>query len=148
MGNQQGPIVQHRELCSLLCSSLYGRRVWGRMDTYICMAESLHCSPETIMTLLIRYTSIQNKKLKIKKKKGIRRNQAEKYNYWNEKFTRVTQQMWLGKNHRQRPWKQNNINYTMWMVERRKMKEMEQQNLWGTVKLTNIGIREIQMAKR
>ena len=22
--------------------------VWGRMDTCICMAESLHCSPETI----------------------------------------------------------------------------------------------------
>ena len=21
--------------------------VWGRMDTWICMAESLHCSPET-----------------------------------------------------------------------------------------------------
>ena len=34
------------------------------------------------------------------------------------------------------------------MVEKRKMKEMEQQNLWGTIKLTNIGIREIQMAKR
>ena len=38
--------------------------VWGEMDTYICMAESLHCSPETITTLLIDYTSIQNKKLK------------------------------------------------------------------------------------
>ena len=30
------------------------------MDTCICMAESLHCSPETI-TLLIGYTPIQNK---------------------------------------------------------------------------------------
>ena len=37
--------------------------VWGRMDTGICMAESLPCSPETITTLLIGYTPIQNKKL-------------------------------------------------------------------------------------
>ena len=34
--------------------------VWGRMDTCICMAESLHCSPGTITTLLISYTPIQN----------------------------------------------------------------------------------------
>ena len=32
--------------------------VWGRMDT--CMAESPHCSPETI-TLLTGYTPVQNK---------------------------------------------------------------------------------------
>ena len=30
-------------------------RIWGRMDTCICMDESLHCSPETITTLLIGY---------------------------------------------------------------------------------------------
>ena len=34
------------------------------MDTCICMAESLHCSAETITTLLIDYTPVQNKKLK------------------------------------------------------------------------------------
>ena len=38
--------------------------IWGRMDTCICMAESLHYSPETITILLIDYTPIQNKKLK------------------------------------------------------------------------------------
>ena len=38
--------------------------IWERMDTWICVAESLHCSPETIPTLLISYTPIQNKKLK------------------------------------------------------------------------------------
>ena len=27
----------------------------GRMDTYICMAESLHCSPETITTLFVNW---------------------------------------------------------------------------------------------
>ena len=26
---------------------------WGRTDACICMAESLHCSPETIITLLM-----------------------------------------------------------------------------------------------
>ena len=37
------------------CSSLDGRGVWGRMDTHICVAEFLLCSPETVMTLLISY---------------------------------------------------------------------------------------------
>ena len=32
------------------------------------MAESLCCSPETITTLLIGYTPIQNKNFKLKKK--------------------------------------------------------------------------------
>ena len=39
----------------------------GRTDACICMAGSLHCSPETITTLLIGYTPIQNKKLLLKK---------------------------------------------------------------------------------
>ena len=39
------------------------RGVWGRMNTCVCMAESLHCPPET-MTLLIGYTTIQKKVLK------------------------------------------------------------------------------------
>ena len=47
MDNQQGPTVQHMELCSMLCGSLDGRGVWGRMDTCVCMTESLCCSPET-----------------------------------------------------------------------------------------------------
>ena len=40
MGNQQGPAVQHMELCSMLCASLDGKKVWRRMDTCICMAKS------------------------------------------------------------------------------------------------------------
>ena len=43
------------ELCLVLCGSLDGRRVWGRMDMCICMAESLCCSSGTITTLLISY---------------------------------------------------------------------------------------------
>ena len=53
------------ELRSVLCGSLDGRGMWGRMDTSIYMAESLRCSPETITTMLIGYPPIQNKKFKI-----------------------------------------------------------------------------------
>ena len=45
----------------MLRGSLNGRGPWGRMDTCICMAESLPCSPETITTLLISYTPIKKK---------------------------------------------------------------------------------------
>ena len=55
----------------MLYGSLDGRGVWERMDTCICMIESLHCSPETITTLLISYTPKQNKKLKNNAKKII-----------------------------------------------------------------------------
>ena len=55
---QQGPAVEHREHCSMLCGSLDGRGVWGRVDTCICTAQSLCCVPETITTLLIGSTLI------------------------------------------------------------------------------------------
>ena len=44
------------ELCSTFYGSLEGRRVWERMNTCICMTDSLHCSPESITTLLMSYT--------------------------------------------------------------------------------------------
>ena len=66
MGNQQGPTLQHRELCSMLCGSLDGRGVWGRID--ICMAEFFCYPPEIITTLLISYILIQNKKFNKNKK--------------------------------------------------------------------------------
>ena len=66
MDNQEGPTIQHMELCSVLFGSLHWRGVWERMDTCIhgCMAECLYCSPETITTLLISYTPTKNKTLK------------------------------------------------------------------------------------
>ena len=64
MDHQQGPTIQHKELCSMSGGSLDGRRAWGRIDACICLAESLRCSPETITTLLISYTPIGNKKFK------------------------------------------------------------------------------------
>ena len=62
MGNQPGPTVGRMELCSMLCGSLDGSGVWGRMDTCVCMAQSLCCPPETTM-LSVEYTPLQNKNL-------------------------------------------------------------------------------------
>ena len=50
------------------------------MDTCICMAESICSPPETITTLLIVYTPIQNKKLK-KKKQTEKNSKKIKINY-------------------------------------------------------------------
>ena len=71
MDNQQGPIVQDRELCSVPCGSLGGRGVWRRMDTCICRVESHCCSPETVTILFISYAPIQNKTFKVWGKKEI-----------------------------------------------------------------------------
>ena len=51
------------ELCPMLHSSLDGRGVWGRMDTCVCMAESLCRSPEAITTLLMVYAAAAAKSL-------------------------------------------------------------------------------------
>ena len=59
MDHQQGPTVQHREPSSMLYGSLDGRKTWGRMDTCICMAQSLHCSPETVITLFVNRLAVQ-----------------------------------------------------------------------------------------
>ena len=53
---QQGPTVQHRELCLIFCNNLNGKRVWKRTDTHICITESLCCTLETNTTLSINYT--------------------------------------------------------------------------------------------
>ena len=55
----------------MLCGSLDGRGVWGRMDTCICMAESLHCSSETTTTLLIGSTPVQKEKFKVWEKTNL-----------------------------------------------------------------------------
>ena len=52
-----------RKLCSARCGSLDGRGAWGRMDTSVCVAESVCCPPETITALLISYTFIETKKV-------------------------------------------------------------------------------------
>ena len=56
---QQGHTGEPMELCSMLCGSLDGRAVWGRMDTCRCMTESLSCPPKIVTTLLIGYTTVK-----------------------------------------------------------------------------------------
>ena len=51
-------LFSSREICSMSCGNLDRKGTWERMDTCICMAESLCCLPETITTLLISYTPI------------------------------------------------------------------------------------------
>ena len=70
------------ELCSTLFGSLDEKGVLGRMDTCICMAESLHCSPETNTTLLMGYILIQNQKFIIEKKKTS-------HNKWNKQTNKT-----------------------------------------------------------
>ena len=61
MDSQQSPTVQHMELCSILCGSLDGGGVWGRVDTCICMAESLCCPSESITILLMAILQYKRK---------------------------------------------------------------------------------------
>ena len=51
--HQQRASIWHRGLCSVLCGSLDGKGVWGRMDICKCMTELLCSPPETITTFLI-----------------------------------------------------------------------------------------------
>ena len=47
--------VEHRELYSILCNDLYGKRVWKRGDMCICVTDSLCCTSESNTTLWIKY---------------------------------------------------------------------------------------------
>ena len=57
------------ELCSVLHSNLDVRGVWGRMDTCVCMAESLLCSLESTTIVNWIYPHYKMKCLKSKKNK-------------------------------------------------------------------------------
>ena len=67
MANQQGPSTYYIKFCSMLCASLDGRGVWGRMDT--CIYVYVWLSPFTVRLKLPQYCiPIQNKKFKVWKK--------------------------------------------------------------------------------
>ena len=44
---QWDPAVKHRDLYSILCDNLYGKRIWKRMDMCLCTTDSLcvHLKP-------------------------------------------------------------------------------------------------------
>ena len=48
--NQQRPTVYHKELYSVFCNNLYGKRICKRMNICICITESLCCTSETNTT--------------------------------------------------------------------------------------------------
>ena len=52
----------------MLCASLDGRGIWGRMDTCIRTPEFFQCSSETITALLTGYNPIHKKSFK---KRGL-----------------------------------------------------------------------------
>ena len=51
----------HRELYFMLPGSLDGRGVWGRKDTCVCMAKSLHCPPEATTLLFVNQLYLNTK---------------------------------------------------------------------------------------
>ena len=52
-------VILHSYFLSCYLMSFW-RGIWERMDTCMCMAEPLRCSPETITTLLVGYIPTQN----------------------------------------------------------------------------------------
>ena len=72
----------------MLCASLGGRGVLGRMDTRICMAESLRYSPETIINIVNCCTPTQNVfGVKKKNKNKIFKKSKEKESIQNNLYT-------------------------------------------------------------
>ena len=71
MDNQQRPIVQHMELCSMLCASLDGRGVWGEwLHVYVRLSLFAVHLKLSQHYLLIGYALIENKK-SFKKEVGV-----------------------------------------------------------------------------
>ena len=58
-------LAKDKEMCHLVRIK---RCVWGRRDPGMCVAQSLHCSPETITSLLTGYIPIQTKSFFVLKK--------------------------------------------------------------------------------
>jgi len=57
MDTQQGPTVQHEELCSVLCVSLMEGEFRGEWThAYVWLSPFAAVLPKTITTLLIGYT--------------------------------------------------------------------------------------------
>jgi len=73
MDNQQVPTDKTWNSTQCYMPARMGGEFGGRMDTCICMAESLCCSLETTVTLLISYTPLQNMQFKVRKKNPLSR---------------------------------------------------------------------------
>ena len=58
MDNQQGLLCSTGNSAQCYAAAWIGGWGWERMDTCICVSESIYCPPETITTLLIDYTPV------------------------------------------------------------------------------------------
>ena len=98
--NQQGPTVQHREFCSAYYNNLNGKRIWKRIDTPVWITESLCHIPETLITLLFKYTPLL-KILKDKKEKMIQSLQLNIFTILTMFFNQASRSggMWLTSYH-------------------------------------------------
>ena len=80
---------------TMLCGSLDGRVVWARMDTCICMPESLCCPPETMTTLLMAMAQYKIKsliiiKIAVKRREAKGKGEKERYTHLNAEIQRIT----------------------------------------------------------
>ena len=63
MDNQQGPTVQHMELCSVLRGNLDGKAVWGKMSTVHAWLSPLLCQHCWSSTLQYKIKCLKTKKI-------------------------------------------------------------------------------------
>ena len=59
--NQKGLTIQHRELRSIFCNNLNGKKNWKRIDTYICISDSICFVPEANTIVNQLYATIKFK---------------------------------------------------------------------------------------
>ena len=76
--------IQYKELYSILFNNLNGKRIWKRIDTCVCVTESLFCNT----SLLINY----NIKLFFKKYKKLSTIVKEDLGKWRD-----IPNLWVGK---------------------------------------------------
>ena len=74
----------------MLCASLNRREVWDRIETFKCLFESRHRSPETTTILLIGYIPIKNKKFETSKKKKQFRVSTKESNDTLQEFLQIS----------------------------------------------------------
>ena len=79
------PMEWNETTLQMVGGSLDGTRVWGRIDTCICMAKSLCCSPETITMLLVSSNSMPS--------------ELPGKPHWRQKEKRETEEVMVGWHH-------------------------------------------------
>ena len=87
--NNNYSTLKNRELCSIFCSKVNGKRIWKRINTCVCITESLCCTPETNITLLINY------KIKQKSFKTFKKNKQNCSTY--RKIEEIKSYVWFFK---------------------------------------------------